>query len=806
MKTIIPAAIFLLSFFFTNAQPDSILAHAKNIYRHESIFLHTDKNNYAAGETIWLKAYLHDGIYPSSQSDGLMVQLIGEDSALVSEKIYPVISGITNGDIELPLKLKTGRYFLRAFSNGGLHNKYENDFVTSIFIYNPSTQQIIKNAVYTINASVKLINPNKIVAGINNQLYVAVKDQYNQPVVCSGFLLTNTNDTVCNFITSAAGITPVKFIPSENKNYKILLQNNNEYDVSFKENNITNKGISINIDWKNGMYNVALESAGINAGEEYTLIAEYQYQQLFASKIKWQNGKSLINIPASQLPTGICRLVVLSHSGDAVCERFVFSKNKDAISETKNAVAVNTIDSVENKFSFSTEDTIEGSYSLSLFDLSYNFNDINKNENIVNRFFLTAWLKNNDPAYEGLIEKIDDADINTINGILATEQLQIPSWNEMVSEKNNNPAEIADENTFISISGKATPDGYKKFPANPMLGIVVATADSAVNYFTIPVKDDGKFELNNLLFTDTAKIYYKLNGKITRPVNLEISSASVKDAYSEKEKKFSFLKYYAPVQIITNQQGEKAFSQQQHKLFQTLLDTIHADKTLETVTVTTRLSPREKADEVDKKYTSAVFSGYAEKVIDFINNAQMNRPMNVIDYLKNYANIPRMVVTNSNIVKPVGWGNGMPYTLFLDEGITTFEALQSIDIRDVALIKVFQTNFVLANESGPALAVYTKKPGDGALPYNANIKDLKVAGYSSALDFINPDEENVQFINKKNAQSTLYWNPYLYTNKTSPSLNISFYNIHKAKNIQLVLQGIKSDGRIIYYTQNVIAQ
>jgi hypothetical protein len=45
-------------------------------------------------------------------------------------------------------------------------------------------------------------------------------------------------------------------------------------------------------------------------------------------------------------------------------------------------------------------------------------------------------------------------------------------------------------------------------------------------------------------------------------------------------------------------------------------------------------------------------------------------------------------------------------------------------------------------------------------------------------------------------RTTLYWNPYVITNKKSPRVRIQFFNNDISKKLQVVLEGINSDGKM----------
>jgi len=75
MKQIIPAAfIFLfLSLHATAQNIDSAIEKYGNDYGQERAYLHFDKSTYAAGETIWYKVYLMNGIFPADESKTMYI-------------------------------------------------------------------------------------------------------------------------------------------------------------------------------------------------------------------------------------------------------------------------------------------------------------------------------------------------------------------------------------------------------------------------------------------------------------------------------------------------------------------------------------------------------------------------------------------------------------------------------------------------------------------------------------------------------------------------------------------------------------
>lgn len=85
----------------------------------EKVYLHLDKPYYAAGDTIWLKAYVTvEKHQPSGLSGIVYVDLVnGQDSVLTSLRL-PLKNGFANGNITLDGEtFKQGAYRIRAYTN-----------------------------------------------------------------------------------------------------------------------------------------------------------------------------------------------------------------------------------------------------------------------------------------------------------------------------------------------------------------------------------------------------------------------------------------------------------------------------------------------------------------------------------------------------------------------------------------------------------------------------------------------------------------------------------------------------------------
>lgn len=85
----------------------------------EKVYLHTDRANYTAGETIWIKAYTTIDIenHLSQLSKIGYIELIDPRNKIVADRKIPLLSGVSAADILLADTLTEGTYRLRAYTN-----------------------------------------------------------------------------------------------------------------------------------------------------------------------------------------------------------------------------------------------------------------------------------------------------------------------------------------------------------------------------------------------------------------------------------------------------------------------------------------------------------------------------------------------------------------------------------------------------------------------------------------------------------------------------------------------------------------
>ncbi len=141
-----------------------------------------------------------------------------------------------------------------------------------------------------------------------------------------------------------------------------------------------------------------------------------------------------------------------------------------------------------------------------------------------------------------------------------------------------------------------------------------------------------------------------------------------------------------------------------------------------------------------------------------------------------------------------------PPALFLDEVPVDLRFLSSVDVSSIAYVKAFRPPFVGAFLNGihGAIALYSKK---GFSPiyknnYGAGLESSILSGYTKFKEFTQPDYDSTNAYSKPDYRATLYFNPFVLTDKNNQRVIIDFLNNDTGKKLNVVLEGIDAEGKM----------
>ena len=153
-------------------------------YPKEKLYLHTDKDIYQAGDTIWFRSYTVNAFTntPAIISRLIYVELSDKRDSIIQRLKFREWDSTFYGNINLPKDIKQGDYCIRAFTYWMQNEGTDYFFKKNIRVVNPDEARINTEVKYirqedgTLTAEIKLSNAMNIV--YNKQLF---QYQVNKP-------------------------------------------------------------------------------------------------------------------------------------------------------------------------------------------------------------------------------------------------------------------------------------------------------------------------------------------------------------------------------------------------------------------------------------------------------------------------------------------------------------------------------------------------------------------------------------------------------------------------------------------------
>jgi hypothetical protein len=105
----------------------------------------------------------------------------------------------------------------------------------------------------------------------------------------------------------------------------------------------------------------------------------------------------------------------------------------------------------------------------------------------------------------------------------------------------------------------------------------------------------------------------------------------------------------------------------------------------------------------------------------------------------------------------------------------------------------------MLNGMSGVIAIYSKRGYSPVYSNNNNgpgLETFLLNGYSKYKEFIQPDYSSTSVTSAPDNRTTLYWNPFVITDKTNQKITLSFYNNDISKKLCLILEGVNEDGKL----------
>jgi len=734
----------------------------------EKIYVHTDRDYYLTGETIWFAVYIIDEFHqPLALSKVAYIELLDRNNKPMLQIKVAVKDGFANGSLFLPATLGSDNYKLRAYTSW--MKNYDSDFYfnKNISVVNPfvrlDTAITSTHTSTTVEAQFFPEGGNMIV-GINNKVAFKVNDASGHGLDFVGALVNQHNDTVLHFSPLKFGIGNFSFVPMENTQYRAVIHAKGLNEKVFNLPQTQATGYAFHLEESSNKINVEVNAVGINPNSAEVVYLFIHAQQV-VSKVEMKfigNNKATFSIDRDKLQEGISHFTIFSQDLKPVCERLYF--------KTPTALLPIQVQSNQQQYEKRKKITlnINGNVNDHLSLAVVRMDSLaNSSTHIADYFLLTSDLKGTIESPEYYLGK-DSLTRMAQDNLMLTHGWSRFKWDAISKNENTTryPLEYAGHIVTAIVKDEA---GTPK--AN-----VIGYASSPSKIIRLNVnRSNGKgevlFDMKN--FFGSRQLILQTNTKTDSLYHIEVKDPFSLQFSTEKIAPFHLSSSFEK-NILSRSVGmqvQDVYSKNENnKTVKSTIDSISfygkADETY-LLDDYTRFPVME---EVMREYVPGVLvrkhkDGFHFIVLDNVNRSAFREtPLVLLD--------------------------GVP--LFDEDEIMNFDPLK------VKKLEVIARRYFIGPLDAPGVVSYTTYRGDLAgFQLNPKSVSLNYEGLQLQQEFYSP-----QYVNQNATQnrlpdfrSLLYWQPSVIIDANGKK-SIEFYTSDLTGKYQVVVEGISSSGLV----------
>jgi hypothetical protein len=420
----------------------------------QKVFLHFDKSGYKAGETIWFKSYLFDGILniPDTASMNIYVEMINREGEVRDIRILMAENGYAAGDFLLPPDLPEGNYVIRAYSDWMKNFSNDYYFTRHLYILNPDYENFIPRREVRrnrrFNRNIGRLSGNyevaffpeggNLVEGSETRVAVKIVDLFGAGQNAEGELLDDNGDVITRFRTGPTGLGVFEFIPESGNSYHATISINEGRPGRYNLPEVISEGYSLRINQAENNIRIIVNSTVTRDNPQYTedliIIGHTRGIPQYVQTFRTENDRMEATIENDLFPTGITHFTLFKGNAVPVAERLVFIDKGDGILFSSQISTVNIVGQDYLNMQIGVMDSngipVSGSFSVSA--VIGTEDTQNQNDDIVSYIMLSSELREiiNEPsAYFHL----DNDENVTMDNLLLTYGWRRFNWDEVLS-------------------------------------------------------------------------------------------------------------------------------------------------------------------------------------------------------------------------------------------------------------------------------------------------------------------------------------------------------------------------------------
>lgn len=786
--------IFFLSSYGTSRAQllDSVMAVYDAQFPIEKMHIHFDKSVYNKEETIFYKIYILSGSELSLLSKNVYVEWYDTTGRMIKQTVAPLFQSTAKGAFELPSDYKGNFIHVKAYTRWMLNDDPSFRYERDLTINHPAIKAITKAPVYKTRVDV-FPEGGSLVEGLTSRVAFKASNQFGTPVLVKAVLVNDKDKLADTLEVKHDGMGSFYFTPQAGFKYQVNWTDENGRSGITPIEVKQKTGVVMNITTTNDKAFVKVQRTKDFPENFRQLNMLVHINQKLYYKVALRSPDKTIQqatIPIEEMPTGIVQFSLFTADWIPVAERIIFVNNhQHEVTAKLTTPLLNLEKRGKNVFEVFVSDTAFTNMSISVTDAAVTppetttiYSDLLLSNEIRGRI--------HNPAY--YLTSDSDSVMANLDLVLLTNGWRKFDWDKV--KAGILPAfKYPVETDYLRLTGKVY--GIESLPATavPLLNLVIVAKDSSKRFVFVPVEKDGTFEDKSVFFYDTAKIYYSFNGnsRLTEVTQVQFGNGLLRQEPTKI--KLPDNREYGWTDSLARLKMNEYLAQQED------LKRRMAATTLQEVIVSARIKTKTNLDNLEQKYASGLFSGGDGYAFDFTDDPFARSALDVLSYLQ--GKVAGLTISGSGAQTSLTWRGSTP-DLFLNEMRSDVNMVQSVSVADIAYVKVFRPPFFGSSGGGGggAIAIYTRKGSDSRSSNNdkKGLESTILGGYSRFKEFYSPNYEKPAENFDTDIRTTLYWNPFVLTNKKSPRARIEFYNNDISKKFFVILEGINGDGQMIH--------
>ena len=762
----------------------------------EKVFLHTDKDLFSAGETIWYSPYVVLGPYhqPSNGSSVVHVDLISPNGEIVLSQTHGLINGMGEGSMEIPKNLPAGNYQLRSYTQWMRNFETDFFFTKTLKILNQNDEE---DTLWTKGDNLDLQffpEGGHMVANITSRVSFKAIGSDGLPKKVNGRIIDSGGVTVATFSTLDRGGGFFQLKPKNNERYIAELDNGSQYPLP----NVLENGYNIVVNNLNEKsIKIVVQANEFLRDKPFYILGHLRQKKYFQGKFEFGSDPTFtFEIPKTQMPSGILTLTLFDSDKKPWCERAVFVNNQEELVINAGVNSTKLTKRGKVVLDITVTDTEGSPISTNLSLAVTDAVQVEKTQNsktIKTHFLLESELKGHITNPGLLFVDQTWATLQKLDLVMLTHGWRKYKWPEIWADQVTQKEFDFEEGLLIS--GKAT--GPNKKPLSNAILNIIAKSGEQLGMFSAKTSPDGTFSIPNFNFSGYTDLVFNAFDLEDKPLDVNVTLDSAEFDIPSTQ--------YRGWQLLPAEENE---SYKTHSNVRGRMDAIYRNMEL---TELDEVVVTEKKKEKSRNQTPSVYGIVPDATIytkDHIAMQTVPQLMSLfagVRVIGNSVSIreggpPLFVIDGVPIynegtnfmlnlpVEPITDENGLPMNIPSEIVYMNTFAVERIEIVKGPSAAMFGVR----GRNGVVL-IYTKT-GEGAT-YDPTISpDFSISGHVAEKEFYSPKYDVILDNHKTpDYRATIYWNPNIKTDESGKA-QVEFFNSDIAEQIQVEVEGLSPNG------------